>query len=89
MLLRIDMENHERSSSFREDLLSFMKLENFELPPLRRVRGKVVFTAVYGVGDAPGRKVFGPTVGDGKENISHHMGSWGRTLGMRVQTTGS
>ena len=67
-----------------------MKLENFEwLPPLRRVRGKVVFTAVYGVGDAPGRKVFGPTVGDGKENISHHMGSCGRTLGMRVQTTGS
>ena len=44
-----------------------MKLENFELPPLRRVRGKVVFTAAYGVGDASGRKVFGSTVGDGKE----------------------
>jgi len=50
-----------------------MKLENLELPPLRLVRGKVVFTAVYGVGDAPGRTVFGSTVGDGKENISYHM----------------
>ena len=64
-----------------------MKLENFELPPLRRVRGKVVFTAVYGVGDTSGRKVFGSTVGDGKKNISYRMGIWGRTLGMRVQTT--
>ena len=81
------MENHECSSSFREDLLSLMKLKNFELPPLRLVRGKVVFTAVYGVGDASGRKVFGSTVGDGKENISYRMGICGRTLGMRVQTT--
>mgnify|MGYP007004898301 CR=1 FL=1 len=52
MLLRFDMENHERSSGFREDVLSLMRLKNFELPPLRLVRGKVVFTAVYGVGDA-------------------------------------
>mmetsp|Transcript_9840 Transcript_9840/g.14698 ORF Transcript_9840/g.14698 Transcript_9840/m.14698 type:complete len:89 (-) Transcript_9840:832-1098(-) len=86
MLLRFDMENHERSSSFREDLLSLMKLKNFELPALRLVRGKVVFTAVYDVGDASGGKVFGSTVGDGKENISYRMGC-GRTLGMRVQTT--
>ena len=64
-----------------------MKLENFELPPLRLMRGKVVFTAAYGVGDASGRKVFGSTVGDGKKNISYRMGIWGRTLGMRVQTT--
>ena len=54
-----------------------MKLENFELPPLRLVRGKVVFTAVYGVGDASGRKVFGSTVGDGKKNVSYRMGIWG------------
>eukprot|EP00984_Skeletonema_dohrnii_P036139 scaffold36766_cov649-Skeletonema_dohrnii-CCMP3373.AAC.3 len=61
-------------------------LKNFELPALRLVRGKVVFTAVYDVGDASGGKVFGSTVGDGKENISYRMGC-GRTLGMRVQTT--
>eukprot|EP00985_Skeletonema_marinoi_P010070 scaffold4746_cov136-Skeletonema_marinoi.AAC.2 len=40
---------------------------------------KVVFTAVYGFGDASG-KGFGSTVGDGKKDVSYHMGIWGKDI---------
>jgi len=62
---------------FRDDLLALVSLSNFELPPLRLVRGKVVFSAMYGFGDASG-KGFGATVGDGSSVVRYRMGIWGK-----------
>lgn len=62
---------------FIEDLQALSRLSNFELPPLRIIRGKVVFSAVYGFVDASG-KGFGGTMGDGEQDVTYRMGIWGR-----------
>eukprot|EP00984_Skeletonema_dohrnii_P009298 scaffold3548_cov79-Skeletonema_dohrnii-CCMP3373.AAC.5 len=62
---------------FRSDLLALLELSNYELPPLRLVRGKVVFTALYGFGDASG-KGFGSTSSHANGEVSFRLGIWGR-----------
>lgn len=62
---------------FRDDLQALLQLSNFELPPLRLVRGKVVFTALYGFGDASG-KGFGSTTAHPNGEVSYRLGIWGK-----------
>ena len=59
----------------RDDLRALWKLFSLETPPLRLVRGKSVWEAVYGFGDASG-KGFGGSWED-RNKIHYRLGSWG------------
>mmetsp|Transcript_11711 Transcript_11711/g.19385 ORF Transcript_11711/g.19385 Transcript_11711/m.19385 type:complete len:1450 (-) Transcript_11711:1434-5783(-) len=62
---------------FLSDLEALTALSDSPSPPLRIVRGKVIFAAVYGFGDASG-KGFGFTSDDGSGNVRYRIGTWGR-----------
>lgn len=62
---------------FRDDLIALSNLASFDLPPLRLVRGKVVFTALYGFGDASG-KGFGSTTARAEGSVRYRLGVWGK-----------
>ena len=61
---------------FLSDLIALTALSDFPSPPLRIVRGKIVFAAMYGFGDASG-KGFGFTSDDGSGKVSYRVGTWG------------
>jgi hypothetical protein len=62
---------------FLADLLALTALSNFPSPPLRLVRGKVIFAAMYGFGDASG-KGFGFTSDNGSGDVGYRIGTWGK-----------
>lgn len=62
---------------FRDDLVALTNLSNFESPPLRVVRGKVVFAALYGFGDAS-KKGFGSTTSREGGKVRYRIGVWGK-----------
>ena len=61
---------------FISDLKALMKLTESVTPPLRVVRSKLVFTAVYGFGDASGRGFCG-TLGY-HDHVNYRIGVWGK-----------
>ena len=62
---------------FLADLEALTALSNFPSPPLRIVRGKVIFAARYGFGDASGLG-YGFTSDDGSGQVRYRIGTWGK-----------